>query len=632
MDTYTISSKTIFYVGVNLYENLKVQELRIELSKRGVNITGKKKPQLETDLEELRRGVTNVPALLQNTPETPLDSLYLHNYEISPTEPLHDIKGHLSNVADELLAQTTGNIKKKLSSVYESVLGKETLRCCDYRKAAILILLALDELKADKKIIDLMRTLVEITEILYSTNCKRSSQAVLRLHNVAFVHGKLCTELFHTPKTMTRRKMFGRYFHSLTSHAPILYRLVCLRSMNAEMQERMFGQCKAITRATSSQHPDHIITNILLRLQEESKNNVSSLKAQEGPITKLAKALGSKCNTIVPKEWLHQIPHQYQAHLEKISDFLVDGPGSWWRELHGDIEFFDALTPGSSLPQHRMFHYRSTKLTNIESYLLMKWEACIDNNVPLPATHIRTYTAAGSLYSIETAEDPQSPNDNNCQMSPSRLPTPQPTESTCPPTPHPTHSVCPSQAPTPQPTHSLSPSRAHTPLPTHSVCPSQAPTPQPTCSLSPSQDPTPLPILSTCMRPCPTLAAITSTDSSLQSSLAKSIAKVLPTDNEVTDFNRLRTQMKACKDKCKSPSSSKLREQYEAVSCSLRSKLVEAYKANTHTLNKWKEEFEATHGSMPQKHNYPHALRTASQIKELAQKILLHEWKHTIIT
>ena len=172
---------------MNLYENLKVQELRIELSKRGVNITGKKKPQLETDLEELRRGVTNVPALLQNTPETPLDSLYLHNYEISSTEPLHDIKSHLSNVA-ELLAQTTDNIKKKLSSVYESVLGKEILRCCDYRKAAILILL---ELNADKKFIDLMRTLVEITEILYSINCKRSSQAMLWLHNVAFVHGKL---------------------------------------------------------------------------------------------------------------------------------------------------------------------------------------------------------------------------------------------------------------------------------------------------------------------------------------------------------------------------------------------------------------------------------------------------------
>lgn len=156
-----------------------------------------------------------MPALLHDTPETSLDSLYLQNYEISPIEPL---QGHLSNVTDELLAQTTGNVKK---SIYSSLLGKETLCCCDYRKASILILLALDELRADRKYIELMPTLVEITEILYSSYSKRSSQAILRLHNTSFVHGKLCTELFHTPKTMTRQKMFSRYFHSLTSHAPI---------------------------------------------------------------------------------------------------------------------------------------------------------------------------------------------------------------------------------------------------------------------------------------------------------------------------------------------------------------------------------------------------------------------------
>ena len=141
---------------VHLYENLKVQELQIELRKRGVSVVGKKKPQLQTELEELRRGITNVPALLHNTPDAPLGSIYLHDYEILPTEPLHDIKGHLSNITDELLAHTTGNITKKLSNIYSSVLGKETLRCCDYRKASILILPALEELKADKKVIELM--------------------------------------------------------------------------------------------------------------------------------------------------------------------------------------------------------------------------------------------------------------------------------------------------------------------------------------------------------------------------------------------------------------------------------------------------------------------------------------------
>lgn len=213
------------------------------------------------------------------------------------------------NVVIELLVQTTGNVKQKLSSIYSSVLQKETLRYSDYRKA-ILILLALQEVRADKKLIELMRTLVEITEILYSSYSKRTSQAVLRLHNITFVHGKLCTELFHTPKTMTRRKMFGRYFHALICHAPILYHIICLRSMNAEMQEQMFGQCKVITKATSTPRPNHIITNILLRVQESrSMCTSSSLKLQEREITKLASTLGTKSNTVIPQEWLHNTPH-----------------------------------------------------------------------------------------------------------------------------------------------------------------------------------------------------------------------------------------------------------------------------------------------------------------------------------
>ena len=247
--------------------------------------------------------------------------------------------------------------------------------------------------------------MVEITEILCSDNTKRSSQTVFWLHNLAFINRKLCTEVFHDPKTMTRRKMFGRYFHSLTSHAPVLYRIVSLRSVNAEMQQRMFGQCKSITKATSSQRPNHIITNILLHLQEEAEahlSNTKSLKTQEGEIKRLAKAPNSKHKTIIPKQWLQQSPLQYQAHLERISDFLVSGPGNWWREVDNGIEFFDVSLPGLLLPPHQMFHYRSTNLTDIHLHLLSKWEECINNNISLPAAYIRTYTLAGSVQSIQT--------------------------------------------------------------------------------------------------------------------------------------------------------------------------------------------------------------------------------------
>ena len=36
-----------------------------------------------------------MPALLQGVPDKPLAQFGLHKYEISPTEPLHDIKGNI---------------------------------------------------------------------------------------------------------------------------------------------------------------------------------------------------------------------------------------------------------------------------------------------------------------------------------------------------------------------------------------------------------------------------------------------------------------------------------------------------------------------------------------------------------
>ena len=82
----------------------------------------------------------NVPALLQGSPETPLTDLYLDKYEISPVEPLHDVKGRLSNLIDEII---TDEAKERVDTIAKPVLGKETLRGSDFRKGAILMLTAL---------------------------------------------------------------------------------------------------------------------------------------------------------------------------------------------------------------------------------------------------------------------------------------------------------------------------------------------------------------------------------------------------------------------------------------------------------------------------------------------------------
>ena len=60
--------------GINPLDNLKVQELREEILARGGLIAGLKKTQLEKAFKDMRRGITNLPALLQPNPQENLQT------------------------------------------------------------------------------------------------------------------------------------------------------------------------------------------------------------------------------------------------------------------------------------------------------------------------------------------------------------------------------------------------------------------------------------------------------------------------------------------------------------------------------------------------------------------------------
>ena len=126
-----------------------------------------------------------------------------------------------------------------VQEVKEAVFAKETLRCSDIRKGMILMYKALCESNADEILTRVFETAVEISELLYAHWHKRTPTSILRLHNVCCAHGMLCIQLFGVPKTMTTRKFFGRYFHSLTTHTPLFYRMIALWSLNTEGQERI---------------------------------------------------------------------------------------------------------------------------------------------------------------------------------------------------------------------------------------------------------------------------------------------------------------------------------------------------------------------------------------------------------
>lgn len=71
------------------------------------------------------------------------DNLYdyfIGNYEVLPTEPLHDVKEHIANVLTELPA----HLEKEENDEFQNIIqctfaGKEKLRGCDYCLAAVIV-------------------------------------------------------------------------------------------------------------------------------------------------------------------------------------------------------------------------------------------------------------------------------------------------------------------------------------------------------------------------------------------------------------------------------------------------------------------------------------------------------------
>ena len=67
--------------------------------------------------------------------------------------------------------------------------------------------------------------------------------------------------------------MFGHYVHALTAHLPTQLELACLRSLNTESEERLFGQARTIAESCTNHHPDNVIPQIMLCLQAKQEQH-----------------------------------------------------------------------------------------------------------------------------------------------------------------------------------------------------------------------------------------------------------------------------------------------------------------------------------------------------------------------
>ena len=164
------------------FERLTNSQIRDELRSREEFDFGNTKSELVQTLKTTLHGVQRVPSLLLLNPSETLSELNLDCYTILDCEPLHDMKGHIQNIFEEITPKLDRILRAEVKALINTDLGKDMKTGGDYRLTAIHLLALLKKRNPAYEVLILIQTLVEISELLYADDSKRSPKSILRLY------------------------------------------------------------------------------------------------------------------------------------------------------------------------------------------------------------------------------------------------------------------------------------------------------------------------------------------------------------------------------------------------------------------------------------------------------------------
>jgi hypothetical protein len=223
---------------------------------------------------------------------------------------------------------------------------------------------------------------------------------------------------------MSKTKMFGHYLHAMTAHLPTQYELACLRSLNTESQERLFGQARGIAETCTNHHPDNIIPQIMLRLQakQEQHEVLTSVRKGESQVSHVAKDMPQLPPTKVYLSFVMEREDSWQMHSRRISPFLMAGVDVWWSDMSDGFLFHDSeinsSNPGETFT---LLHHRCHSVMDVEERRDACWKRIVDEQIVIPAQSIKLYDSEGNksgrlLYSNGRATVEHPPTDSSWSL------------------------------------------------------------------------------------------------------------------------------------------------------------------------------------------------------------------------
>ena len=140
-----------------------------------------------------------------------------------------------------------------------------------------------------------------------------------------------------------------------------------------------------------------------MQAEEKLGRSENCVEKQQSHVSRLAHSLPPQKNTKIPKTLIKKYSSSWQAHLERISDFLLPGEGVWWSQDDEFVEFFDACGEAEFREEGPpLHHFRSSTLKNEDQCLKRCWQQCLEREVVIPTHIIRDESQDGKVMRIYT--------------------------------------------------------------------------------------------------------------------------------------------------------------------------------------------------------------------------------------
>lgn len=138
----------------------------------------------------------------------------------------------------------------------------------------------------------------------------------------------------------------------------------------------------------------------MLRLQakQEQRGVLAAVTKGDSQVSHVARDLPEFLPTVVTSGFVNERKDSWQAHLQRISPFLVAGAGAWWTYTPDGFCFHDGDNSPAS-PHTKNFtllHHRWHSVTDVEHRREACWKTIVDKRMVIPACSIKLYDLNGN--------------------------------------------------------------------------------------------------------------------------------------------------------------------------------------------------------------------------------------------